>query len=255
AAMESTQHSIADAAIFGDDLDVDADRIRIDEPISLDSTSQSGSDGPPRFPVSDGTAPVIVGVDQAFEDDTAISAVVAIQGREVLTISTARTPLESPYIPGLLAFREGPPIIEALQSLSVEPDIVFFDGSGRIHFRQAGIATHVGVIFDVPSIGVAKNPLCGTPDSQIEAPLPAGATIPIRADASVDAPQGTILGYAFQSKQFENPRRRHVNPLYVSPGHRASAETAVTLTQAVCAGYKLPEPTRLADRVADDFKA
>lgn len=244
ATMESTQRSIAETAIFRDDFGVDPALVGIDEPVSLVRSDRTDPSE---------TAPIVAGVDQAFEEETAISAVVAIQEGEVVAVSTARTPLELPYIPGLLAFREGPPIIEALQSLSVDPDILFFDGSGRIHFRQAGIATHVGVLFDVPSIGVAKNLLCGRLDSPIETPLPAGTTIPILADESVDAEEGTVIGYAVQSRQFENPRRRHINPLYVSPGHRVSAETAVEMTQAVCAGYKLPEPIRLADRAAADF--
>jgi deoxyribonuclease V len=69
----------------------------------------------------------------------------------------------------------------------------------------------------------------------------------------MDAPDGTVVGYAFQSRQYPNPGTRHVNPLYVSPGHRVSAETAVDLVEATCTGYKLPAPTRLADRYADEL--
>ncbi|MFB6112727.1 MAG: endonuclease V [Halodesulfurarchaeum sp.] len=241
--MERLQRDVAASAHFSDDHDLDPDGIRIDDPIPLDQTDR------PRTP---GTGPIIAGVDQAFLDETAVSVVVAMQSSDVVAVTTARTPLEVPYIPGLLAFREGPPIVEALEGLSVDPDLVFFDGSGRIHFRQAGIATHVGVVFDVPAIGVAKNLLCGRQESDGSFPLPEGTRIPILSDSSVDAPESTVIGYAFQSRQFDNPSRRHVNPLYVSPGHRVSAGTAVDFTEAVCAGYKLPEPIRLADSLADD---
>ena len=138
--------------------------------------------------------------------------------------------------------------------LSVEPDLALLDGSGRIHYRQAGIATHIGVTFDLPTIGVAKKLLCGTPQKSLDDPLPEGARVAIEANSRVDAPDGTVIGYAFQSRQFESGNR-HINPLIVSPGHRVSAKTAVDLVEQLCAGYKLPEPTRLADAYADEVKS
>jgi deoxyribonuclease V len=162
------------------------------------------------------------------------------------------TPLEIPYIPGLLAFREGGPILAAFENLTVEPDLAVFDGSGRIHFRQAGIATHVGVLLDLPSVGVAKNLLCGEPTESTD-DRPEGWSTPILADDSVEAPDGTVLGHAYQSRQWD--RSQSINPLVISPGHRVSAETTLELVEGFCAGYKLPEPTRLADGVADDVKA
>jgi Endonuclease V (EC 3.1.21.-) len=110
------------------------------------------------------------------------------------------------------------------------------------------------VLYDVPAVGVTKNLLCGEPEASLADPLPEGTKIPIHADESVEADPGTLLGYAYQSRQFPNPGTRHVNPLYVSPGHRVGPETAVSLVEALGTGYKLPAPIRLADRAAADCK-
>lgn len=243
--MEALQRDIADAATFADDLPFDPDTVVVAEPIEADASGTERLGGP-----SD--APVIVGVDQAFLDDRAVSAIVAIQDGAVIERAHAVTPLEIPYIPGLLAFREGGPILAAFEALSTEPDLAVFDGSGRIHFRQAGIATHIGVALNLPSIGVAKKLLCGEPAESVD-DRPAGWSTPIEAGGSVEAPDGTVIGHAYQSRQWD--RDQSINPLYVSPGHRVSAATTRDLVDALCAGYKLPEPTRLADRYAADAKA
>jgi len=264
--MEALQRDIADAAAFADDLPFDPDTVVVDGPVEADAS------GNERLGASS-DAPVIVGVDQAFLDDRAVSAIVAIQDGAVIERAHAVTPLEIPYIPGLLAFREGGPILAAFEALSVEPDLAVFDGSGRIHFRQAGIATHIGVALDLPSIGVAKKLLCGEPAESVDG-RPAGWSTPIVADGSVvdrrettekragseaiheqgvEAPEGTVIGHAYQSRQWD--REQSINPLYVSPGHRVSATTTRDLVDALCSGYKLPEPTRLADRDAADAKA
>jgi len=236
--MEALQGEIADAAVFEDELGFDP-----------------GSLGDPLGSAASGSRPpVVAGVDQSFlsDGDRAVSAVVATRGEEVIARVDAVAPVEIPYVPGLLAFREGGPILAALAELDVEPDLYLFDGSGRIHYRQAGIATHVGVVRDVPSVGVAKSLLCGRPREDTEG-LPAGSRVPIEADADVDAPDGTTIGYAVQTKQYDSPNR-HVNPLYVSPGHRVSAETAADAVLALATGYKLPEPVRLADAHAATAK-
>jgi len=225
-AMETLQGEIAAAATFADDLDVDPE----------------GWSGDP---------PVVAGVDQAFDGDTAASAVVLLQAGTVLERVHATAEAEIPYVPGLLSFREGGAILAAFECLDREPDLVFFDGSGRIHFREAGLATHVGVALDVPAVGVAKSLLCGRPRESLADPLPEGARVAIEADADVTAPDGTVLGYAVQTRQFDSGDR-HVNPLYVSPGHRVSAGTAADAVERHAAGYKLPEPTRLADSDADE---
>ncbi|SEV83626.1 endonuclease V [Natrinema salifodinae] len=240
--MEALQREIADAAVFADDFSFD--------PATLSNPLATTSSG--------GDPPVVVGVDQSFltneagDQDRALSAVVALQGGEVVERVHAVTPLEIPYIPGLLSFREGRPILAALDELSVEPDLILFDGSGRIHFRQAGIATHMGVVRDVPSIGVAKSLLCGTPRGNTEN-LPAGSTVAVESNSRVDAPDGTLLGYAVQTRQYDSPDR-YINPLYVSPGHRVGPETAADVALELASSYKLPDPVRLADTYADEAK-
>ena len=267
--MEALQREIASAATFSDDRPPTPARVAVDDAPSLadglppargvtrarragDDDTEASLDG------HDPDAPVVVGVDQAFRTDrddapdAAVSAAVAVRDGDVIEYATATTPLQIPYVPGLLAFREGGPILAALDRLDADPDLLVCDGSGRIHFREAGLATHVGVLRDVPSVGVAKSLLCGEPDEPTDE-RPAGWRTPIRADDSVTtAEPGTVIGHALQSRQYPNSRR--VNPLYVSPGHRASAGTAADLVAALCAGYKLPEPTRIADAAADEAK-
>lgn len=246
-ARVALQRRVAAAARFVDDGLSPADVPPLSEPVPLETTTSPREE----------SVPIVAGIDQAFTDDEAVSAVVALQGDRVLAISTARAPVRIPYVPGLLAFREAPAIVEAVESLPVDPDLFVVDGSGRIHYRQAGLATHLGVLFDCPALGVAKRLLCGAARPGIEGPLPAGERVPIVADPQVeqladsraDADWPTI-GYALQTRQFEDTDRRHVNPVYVSPGHRVSADTAGDLTLALSPRYKLPEPIRLADSVA-----
>ncbi|MFB6154989.1 MAG: endonuclease V [Haloferacaceae archaeon] len=241
--MEALQWEVAAAAAFEDDFDFDPASVSL----------AGGAD-------LTGERPVVAGVDQAFLDDRAVSAVVAMRGGEVVERVHAVSELTIPYVPGLLSFREGGPILDAFSELSVAPDLVLFDGSGRIHFRQAGLATHMGVVLDLPSVGVAKSLLCGRPDDDTEG-RPAGWRTPVYAADGVeprpdeDGPDfaETVVGYAFQSRQYD--AKPVVNPLYVSPGHRVSAETAVDLVARLCDRYKLPEPTRRADAYADEAKA
>ncbi|PSP80106.1 endonuclease V [Halobacteriales archaeon QS_1_68_20] len=250
--MEALQRDIADAATFADDPDFDSATLIDREPGQ--STLADASAGDAAAESASDTQHVVVGVDQAFFDDRALSAVVASRGGEVIDRAGAAVDVEIPYIPGLLSFREGGAILAALAELDVDPDLLVLDGSGRIHFRQAGIATHVGVVVDCPAVGVAKSLLCGRPTRSLEDPLPEGERVPIEADERVEAPARTVLGHAYQSRQYDSPNR-HVNPLYVSPGHRVGVDTATDLVAALCAGYKLPEPTRLADSYADELKA
>lgn len=220
--MKQLQRELAEVAIFEDDVELDPD-----------------------------TA-LIAGVDQAFlDDETAVSAIVVMQDGEVVERTSAISPISIPYIPGLLAFREGGPILDAFESLETAPDLVMFDGSGRIHYRQAGIATHIGVMLDIPSIGVAKSLLCGSPTDSVSG-REAGTRVPIVADGSVSAPAGELIGYAVQTRQY--PNAKQINPLYVSSGHRVSAATAADLVEATATKYKLPEPTRLADNYAAEVK-
>ncbi|MFC7021289.1 MULTISPECIES: endonuclease V [Haloarcula] len=242
AAMEALQRDIAAAAVFEDDLSFDVASLR------TDSDQRTLADAP--GDAAD-EAPLVAGVDQAFVDDRAVSAVVVLQDGAVVEEVTAVAPAVIPYIPGLLSFREGGAILAAFERLDHDPDVVLVDGSGRVHFREAGLATHVGVTLDVPTVGVAKNLLCGRPRASLDRKLPVGERVAIEADPDVEtAAEGTVIGYAVQSRQYDSPDR-HVNPLVVSPGHRVSATTAADIVLATATGYKLPEPTRLADRAAD----
>jgi deoxyribonuclease V len=228
AEMEELQRNIASEAEFSDALTVD-----------------------PRT-TAFGEHAVVAGVDQAFDDDTATSAIVVMQGNEVLERAHASEPTEIPYIPGLLSFREGGPILAAFDTLDTDPDVVLVDGSGRIHFREAGLATHIGVTLDVPTVGVAKSLLCGTPRDSLDRKRPEGERVAIEADEDVTAVDGTVIGHAVQTRQYD-ASNRYINPLYVSPGHRVSAETAVDIVAQTATEYKLPEPVRLADSYAGEL--
>lgn len=145
--------------------------------------------------------------------------------------ATAVSPL--PYITGLLGFREVPVLIEAWARLPAQPDLVLVDGQGLEHPRRCGIATHLGVTLDVPSIGVAKSRLLGTWPAL---PAAAGSAVPI-------TDRGEVVGTLLRS-------RVGTNPLHVSIGHRISLPTALQWVQATLRGRRLPEPTRLAHEAA-----
>ena len=230
--MEQLQRDIAAAAVFEDG---------VGEVLTTALEDSFGVD----------SRPLVAGVDQGFHGDDATSAIVVMRDGTVVERVHATERAEIPYIPGLLSFREGGAILSAFERLECDPDVVLVDGSGRIHFREAGLATHIGVTLDVPAVGVAKSLLCGRPRQPIDQGFPAGAPVTIEADGDVTASAGTVIGYAVQTRQYDSPDR-HINPLYVSPGHRVGAETAADLVARYATEYKLPEPVRLADRYADE---
>ncbi|MBP7465807.1 MAG: deoxyribonuclease V, partial [Pseudoxanthomonas sp.] len=145
----------------------------------------------------------------------------------------ARLPTTMPYVLGLLSFRELPALLRALAMLSRPPDLAMVDGQGIAHPRRLGIAAHFGVASGLPALGVAKSLLTGHCD--LPGPQP-GQAAPI-------TDRGQMLGWALRSKV-------RCRPLYISPGHRVCADTALALVQRCLVGYRLPEPTRLADRLA-----
>jgi deoxyribonuclease V len=179
----------------------------------------------------------VAGVDVGFEaDGTVTRAAVAVlrdPDLELLEAALARRPTEFPYIPGLLSFRELPAVLEALERLREPPDLLLCDGQGIAHPRRLGIASHLGLLVNIPSIGVAKTRLCGTHE---EPPNQRGAWTPLRAD-------GEIIGAALRT-------RPGVKPLYISAGHRISLETAISYVMRCCTRYRLPETTRWAHRLA-----
>lgn len=177
----------------------------------------------------------IAGVDIGTAGGRARAAVVVLSFPDLQPIEqrTAERPIAFPYVPGLLAFREIPAILAALQKLRVEPDLIVADAHGRAHPRRFGLACHLGVILDTPTIGCAKSRLCGAHE---EPGQRAGRWAPL-----TDA--GDVIGAAVRTKD-------HTNVVYVSVGHRVSLETAVRTMLKCCTQYRIPEPTRLADRVA-----
>lgn len=179
----------------------------------------------------------VAGVDVGFEAKGRITRAAIV----VLNLSSGarceavlvRRQTQFPYIPGLLSFRELPAILDAFELLSVTPDLVFCDGQGVAHPRGVGIAAHLGVLTDLPCIGVGKSRLIGTHE---EVPDERGALTPLWWD-------GRQIGSVLRS-------RVGVRPLYISPGHRVSHESAPRLVMQATGRFRLPEPIRAAHRLA-----
>jgi deoxyribonuclease V len=149
-------------------------------------------------------------------------------------------PLEFPYVPGLLSFREIPVLLAALRKLPVTPNLLFCDAHGYAHPRRLGLASHLGVVLDLPSIGCAKSLLIGKHKTL---PQKAGSWAPLIDDKA----GGERIGAVVRT-------RSGVKPIYVSQGHRVSLETSIQLTLAVAGGYRIPRPTRDADHFASEIK-
>lgn len=186
----------------------------------------------------DGREPrIVAGVDMAGGARGALvrAAAVALTWPDLARIAATveeRAPT-FPYVPGLLALREAPAVLAALARLPVRPDLLFVDGHGIAHPRRCGIACYLGLTLDMPTIGVAKSRLVG----RHHEPGPVvGDTTPL-----IDG--GEVIGAVVRT-------RAGARPLYISIGHRVDLDTAVRLTLAALRGYRLPEPTRQADRVS-----
>ena len=152
---------------------------------------------------------------------------------KVLEKALASKTVTFPYVPGMLAFREGPVILEALGKLKSPPDLLMVDGQGIAHPRRFGLACHVGVLADLPAIGVAKSRLVGS----YEDPAPErGSSAPLVV-------QGDVVGEVVRT-------RTRTRPLFVSTGHRLCLETAVNWVLRCVGRYRLPEPIRAADRLS-----
>lgn len=179
----------------------------------------------------------VAGVDVAFEDNYSLTraavAVFEYPDLELQETAIATLPTCFPYIPGFLSFREIPAILEALKKLTVVPDLIFCDGQGIAHPRRLGIASHLGVLIDCPTIGVAKSRLVG---SHEEVSLEKGSQQPL-----ID--RGETIGVVLRTKY-------KVKPLYISPGHRISLPTAIQYVLQSTTKYRLPETTRIADRLS-----
>ena len=159
---------------------------------------------------------------------------------EELERAYAILPLEFPYVPGLLSFREIPVLLAALRKLRAMPDLLFCDAQGYAHPRRMGLASHLGVILNLPSIGCAKSLLVG---SHKHVPQKAGSWTPLLDEKAGGERIGAVLR-----------TRTGVNPINISQGHRVSLESAIRLTFAVTDGYRIPRPTRDADHFAGEIK-
>ncbi|MBX6742169.1 MAG: deoxyribonuclease V [Acetobacteraceae bacterium] len=193
---------------------------------------QQDAYGPVRF---------LGGVDisnSRFDPENRIFAsvvVLSLPDLKVVETAGAEARATIPYIPGFLGFREIPALLLAWAKLGTKPDLVMVDGHGIAHPRGLGIAAQLGVVLDIPSIGVAKSPLVGHPDGELGEE--AGAELPL-------VWKGRRLGTVLRT-------RRRANPLYISVGHRVSLESAVDWVKRAGTGYRLPEPTRQAHMAAN----
>jgi deoxyribonuclease V len=180
---------------------------------------------------------LVAGVDVGLEQDRTVARAAVVVLRfptlEPVNSSMARRPVSFPYIPGLLSYRELPVVLDAFAQLDREPDLIIVDGQGYAHPRRFGIASHLGVLLDKPSIGCAKSILVGRAEAP---PEQVGAWTPL-----ID--KSETIGAAVKTKL-------RTKPVYVSIGHRVDLETAVDFVLRCCKGYRVPETTRYAHHVA-----
>ena len=180
---------------------------------------------------------LIAGADVGFEQGGEVTraAIVLLQypSLELVEYQVARVATSMPYIPGFLSFREYPALLSAWEMLSQKPDLLFVDGHGISHPRRLGVASHFGLLVDVPTIGVAKKRLCGKFEPLSEEP----------GSCQLLTDKHEPLAWVLRSK-------KRCNPLFVSTGHRVSLDSALIWVNRCLAGYRLPEPTRWADAVA-----
>lgn len=175
----------------------------------------------------------IAGADVSYDrkSNTLFAAVLVFEfpPLHVCETQTVLSTPQFPYVPGLLSFRELPPLLECFQKLSVVPDVVLCDGQGYAHPRRFGLACHLGLLLDLPAVGCAKSRLVGVgegPDST-------------RGSSSVLYDRGEEIGFIVRTKN-------GIKPLYISPGHLITGNDAVRIVIDCCTGYRLPEPTRQA---------
>lgn len=185
---------------------------------------------------------LVAGVDIAYSRGGAwgyaAAVVVKLPKFKTVETQTARYEIRYSYRSGLLAMREGPLTAAVLKKLTCRPDVIIFDGAGVAHPRRFGIASHFGLLFDIPTIGCAKTPLIAV----------TGEPGPERSDFAPMRLDAAVLGAALRT-------RRGVKPVYVSPGHRADLTSAIDVTLATTTKYRIPEPIRQAHRLANKLRA
>jgi deoxyribonuclease V len=206
--------------------------------------------GEVEFTPLEGRPEVVAGLDCAFSKDGGriVAAVVVLQlpGFEVLETTKVIRKVTFPYIPGLLSFREAPACIAAVEKLREKPDLFIIDGQGIAHPRRLGLASHLGLFFEKPTIGCAKSRLIGTYE---EPPLEKGTHSFLIADckSEIDNRQSSIIGAVVRT-------RTNVKPMFVSVGNKCTLDDAITLTLSCTTTYRLPEPTRLAHQLVSRLK-
>lgn len=180
----------------------------------------------------------IAGFDLAFSNERAFAAGVLLNYKtlDIRETKIIKTDLSFPYIPTFLTFREGPPIIQVYKKLQTKPDIIMINGQGISHPLFCGIASHVGVLLDIPSIGIAQSKLCG----EYKEPKEVGDCSPIFYERRK-------VGYVYKSK-------RNCKPIFISPGHKVSFETSLKIVKSCMKDRKLPEPISLAHSFAERTK-
>jgi deoxyribonuclease V len=178
---------------------------------------------------------LVGGIDVSVKENVSQAAIVVLTypALEVIERVNASIPTPFPYIPGLLSFREGAVIIDALRQLKHAPDVFIVDGQGIAHPRHIGIASHIGLWIDVPTVGCGKTRLTGTHEP---VPPEKGAWSPLMH-------HGEVIGAALRT-------RDNVAPVYISVGHRATLDTARELVMRCVTRYRLPEPIRAAHNAA-----
>lgn len=190
----------------------------------------------PRGPIRN-----VAGADVAYGADGrgyAGVVVMRLRGLEVQEEAWAAAAPRFPYVPGFLSFREGPVLLAAFAKLHATPDAILFDGQGLAHPRGFGLACHLGVLLDRPSVGCAKSRLVGEHE---EPERVRGSWRPLRVD-------GEVVGVVLRS-------REGVAPLFVSPGHRMDLEAAVELVLRCCPRFRIPEPIRRAEALVNRMKS
>ena len=177
----------------------------------------------------------VAGVDAGYRNETAYAAVVVLNltDLQVRETATAARPVLFPYVPGLLSFREGPAVLDALDKLKSLPDLLIIDGQGIAHPRRFGIASHIGLLTGIPSVGCAKTRLMG----DYAEPQPDRGSIAYLEE------NGEILGAAVRT-------RTGVKPVFVSIGHLMDLNDSIRIILKSCRGYRLPEPIRRADQLS-----
>lgn len=178
-------------------------------------------------------AGVDIGIDRKANRARAAAAVLSFPDCSLVEQAVVDSRIRFPYVPGYLSFREVPPVLAALEKLTVTPDVILCDGQGIAHPRRFGLACHLGVLTGIPAIGAAKSRLTGT---YVE-PGPA------KGDWSRLEDGGETIGAVLRS-------RANVQPLFVSIGHKVCLPTAIDVVLACCRKYRLPETTRAAHRLA-----